>query len=132
VSEVRWTGDGFDRLKTIPGHTDFAIRRSLEVVGRMLQRSININLSGRVLNRRSGDLIRSWQNRKVATIPGGWRASIWSSNPYSRIHELGGKTGRNHATTIPARPYVWTALERNKARILKEVGDSLHQVVRKT
>ena len=132
MSEVRWTGDGFDRFKAIPELTDTAMRRSLEVVSRMLQRSININLSGRVLHRRSGDLLRSWQNRKVANIPGGWRASIWSSWPYARIHELGGMTGRNHATRIPARPYVWTALERNKALILKELGDSLHQVVRKT
>lgn len=28
-----------------------------------------------------------------------------SNKPYARIHHLGGKTGRNHATTIPPRPY---------------------------
>lgn len=31
----------------------------------------------------------------------------WGSNKvYARIHQLGGKAGRGHAVTIPARPYL--------------------------
>lgn len=31
--------------------------------------------------------------------------------PYARIHEYGGQAGRNHAATIPARPYIGPALK---------------------
>ncbi len=32
---------------------------------------------------------------------------VWGSNEeYARIHQLGGETGRNHAVTIEARPYI--------------------------
>lgn len=30
--------------------------------------------------------------------------------PYARIHEYGGQTGRNHAATMPKRPYIGPAL----------------------
>lgn len=30
--------------------------------------------------------------------------------PYARIHEYGGQTGRNHAATMPMRPYIGPAL----------------------
>jgi phage gpG-like protein len=30
--------------------------------------------------------------------------------PYARIHEYGGETGRNKATTLPKRPYIGPAL----------------------
>lgn len=31
---------------------------------------------------------------------------IGAARPYARIHQLGGETGRGHATTIVARPYL--------------------------
>jgi len=37
---------------------------------------------------------------------GRWVASIGGTVVYARIHEFGGQTGRNHATTLPARPYL--------------------------
>lgn len=132
MADVYWDHSGLDRLKRMGASIDPALRRRLVIVGRMLQRDININLQGRVLHKRTGDLLRSWQNRKVSNIPGGYRLAIWSSWPYARIHELGGMAGRGRSVRIPARPYVWTALNRNKARILAELGDALHQVVRRT
>lgn len=33
-------------------------------------------------------------------------AEIGSNSDYAAIHQFGGKTGRNHASTIPARPYM--------------------------
>lgn len=37
---------------------------------------------------------------------GRWEAQIGPTAVYGRIQELGGVTGRGHATTLPARPYV--------------------------
>jgi phage gpG-like protein len=31
--------------------------------------------------------------------------------PYARIHEYGGQTGRNHAATMPPRPYIGPAMK---------------------
>ena len=33
------------------------------------------------------------------------RVSISSPEPYAAIHQFGGRTGRGHETTIPARPF---------------------------
>lgn len=37
---------------------------------------------------------------------GRWEAQIGPTAVYGRIQELGGVTGRGHAATLPARPYV--------------------------
>ncbi len=43
---------------------------------------------------------------------------------YARIHQKGGQTGRNHAATIPARPYLGLS-EDNKAEVRSVVLDYL-------
>lgn len=40
-----------------------------------------------------------------------WRAVLGPTAVYARIQELGGQTGRNHATTLPARPYLRPAYD---------------------
>lgn len=35
-----------------------------------------------------------------------WEARTYSGIAYARIHEVGGWTGRNHASYLPPRPYV--------------------------
>lgn len=40
-----------------------------------------------------------------------WSTRIGPTAVYGRIQELGGVTGRGHATTLPARPYLAPALE---------------------
>ncbi|HZP55033.1 hypothetical protein [Actinocrinis sp.] len=40
-----------------------------------------------------------------------WSTRIGPTAAYGRIQELGGVTGRGHATTLPARPYLAPALE---------------------
>ena len=39
------------------------------------------------------------------------RAEVGPTIIYGRIQELGGQTGRGHAVTLPARPYMAPALE---------------------
>lgn len=44
--------------------------------------------------------------RSITSDYGGGFASVGSNLPYARIHQLGGKAGRNRSVTIPARPYL--------------------------
>jgi len=34
------------------------------------------------------------------------KVDVGSPRPYAMIHQFGGKTGKGHKTTIPARPYI--------------------------
>lgn len=43
---------------------------------------------------------------------------------YAAIHEFGGRTGRNHATLMPKRPYVAPALDKEKPAMIKEITAS--------
>ena len=53
------------------------------------------------------------------------REAVAGSNIiYARIHQEGGKTGRNHAATIPARPYLGIS-DDNKEEIRSVVLDYL-------
>jgi len=50
----------------------------------------------------------------AASISGSYSrdfAVIGSSAVYARIHQLGGQAGKNHAVTIPARPYFHVSQE---------------------
>jgi phage gpG-like protein len=46
----------------------------------------------------------------VRTVGDG-HVQVGGTTAYARIQELGGITGRGHATTLPARPYLRPALE---------------------
>lgn len=48
---------------------------------------------------------------------GVWVAALGPTAPYARIQELGGDTGRGHATHLPPRPYLGPA-----ARFVLESG----------
>ena len=58
---------------------------------------------------------------------------IGSNVKYARIHEFGGKTGRNHAVTIPARPYLRPSIEnvKNRQRIraifIKNINNAMEK-----
>jgi phage gpG-like protein len=53
-----------------------------------------------------------------------WEVDL-SVIPYARIHEYGGETGRNKATTIPARPYIGPAIKAFQDEDLDNVIDML-------
>lgn len=54
----------------------------------------------------TGNLMRSIAVRGPTGGLGVWGASIGPTAIYGRIQELGGMTGRHHATHLPPRPYV--------------------------
>lgn len=60
----------------------------------------------------TGDLRDSFEI--LGPTPAGaaaWRAVLGPTIVYARIQELGGKTGRGGATTLPSRPYLKPAVE---------------------
>ena len=87
-------------------------------VGKRLRAEVRRNLSGRVLQRRTGNLWSSW-DFKMAALSNGWRFVTGSDVVYARIHEKGGMTGRGHRTRIPKRRYATRALIAQKDNIRK-------------
>jgi phage gpG-like protein len=132
VFEYTWKPDRFDHFQRVERGLHTGIKKQLGVVARMLHREININLTGRVLHKRSGKLLRSWRGHQISKIPIGWRLMLGSDVVYARIHEIGGMAGRGRSVRIPARAYIWKAVERSKTRILREMQGALEQIVRRT
>lgn len=48
--------------------------------------------------------------------------------PYARIHEYGGQAGRNHAATIPPRPYIGPSI---KAMNNEDLGNIIRDMLRR-
>lgn len=86
-----------------------ALPAELGKIGALLTKEIEQNVSGRILNRRTGNLWKSWQ-WEVNVKDAGWQLIVGSDVVYARIHEFGGMTGRGHKTRIPARYYVSKAI----------------------
>lgn len=58
---------------------------------------------------------------KIATPD---KVMVGSNLPYARIHQLGGKTGKGHKVTMPARPYLGVSSEDMK-EVRETVADFL-------
>jgi phage gpG-like protein len=93
-------------------------------IGVLVTREIEKNLSGQLLNRRSGKLWSSWQ-WEVSVSNSGWRLAIGSDVVYARIHEFGGMTGRGHKTQIKATHYVSKAVETTGEPVRRLIHDYL-------
>lgn len=65
----------------------------------------------------------------------GWRGKeiigrIGSPLQYAAIHEYGGLAGRNHASRIPARPYLRPSIERQEKEIAKDFKRALWNAIK--
>lgn len=108
-----------------------AIRRSLHVAERILHKELTIAMTGNILHKRSGKLLRSWSNKKITKTQTGFDLTKGSSVAYSRIHEVGGMTGAGHKTRIPARRYVSIAMERSRLRIINAIEAGIDEAARR-
>jgi phage gpG-like protein len=88
---------------------------------------IQTNLSGRILQRRSGRLHDSW-NWFVQAINVGWQLIIESDCVYARIHEFGGMTGKNHRTHIKATHYATKAIMARRAQVHRLCTDYMAKI----
>lgn len=61
---------------------------------------------------------------------GNYTAAVGSDGvAYSRVQELGGDTGRGHATKLPARPYTLNSLDEMQDRISRIASEEWHSVL---
>jgi phage gpG-like protein len=66
----------------------------------------------------SGDLadsVRAEAPRSFGTYV--WASKVGGHTVYWRIQGMGGVTGRNHATTLPPRPYLEPAMREGASRV---------------
>jgi phage gpG-like protein len=102
----------------------------LRYIGLLVLDQIRFNLSGVILNRRTGNLWRSYKS-KVTKISTDWyRLTTYSDLPYARIHDVGGWAGRNHAAYIPKRPYHIRAWVERKVVIKKRMEFRIASIVK--
>lgn len=100
----------------------------LGLVGALITKEIERNLSGRVLNRRTSTLWASWQ-WLVSVNNHGWRLVIGSDCVYARIHEFGGMTGRGHHTHIKASHYAIQAVTATGEPVKSLINDYLARMM---
>ena len=91
-------------------------------IGKILTVEIKRNLSGRILQRRTGALHGSW-DWAISAANAGWRLAIGSDVVYARIHELGGWTGKGHRTKIKKSRYVSRAVIAKKSQVRRVLRD---------
>lgn len=103
--------------------------QKLEGIGSIINKRIKINLSGRLLKKRSGDLHDSW-TFDVKANAHGYRLTIGSDIAYAAIHNFGGFSGRNHATKIKKTRYVDKAVIQTKLKVRALLRDYLVKIFR--
>jgi phage gpG-like protein len=96
--------------------------KHLEKIGAKVLDEVRRNVSGRILHKRTGTLWDSWGFR-METSGDVHSVIIGSPCVYSRIHDMGGWTGRGHKTKIPKSSYARKALVAKKTLIRKEIKD---------
>lgn len=70
----------------------------------------------------SGDLARAVKRSRVTRVGDGvYSGSVGPEIVYGRIQELGGVTGRHHATRLPPRPYLRPAMEVARTDIVRRL-----------
>lgn len=109
------------------------LKKALTKVGRLVLREAITNVSGRILQARSGRL-RSALGMEIAAQGAGWILGVGGSLadvPYLRIHDLGGQAGRGHKTHIPKRAYLTRSFTAKKQEIREELQAFMAQLMRR-
>jgi len=118
--------NGLDRVQTylasLNGKLTQAFTRGMYSAALLVERRAKEKLSGEVLHVRTGRLWSSVTSSVSETMGGEMEGRVGSNVVYARIHELGGVTGRHHATTIPARPYLRPSAEEQIPEIRDVLG----------
>ena len=78
----------------------------------------------------SGTLRRSITSSTVSRVGTAWMATVSASSVYARVQELGGATGRNHATILPPRPYFGPQRAHAQQRLAAELRAAWVRTIR--
>ena len=124
----RAISDKLDRMWRGLGVNSLLEARLLSI-GRIVLGQIQVNMSNKILHKRSGDLYDSW-NFRVTAEKFGYQLAVGSYSVYARIHDLGGWAGRNHASRIPARRYASKAFETKKRAIDRHMKEYIYNLVK--
>lgn len=90
------------------------LQGTLDEIGKVVVERAKANVSGRILNVRTGKLRDSLTFKSDAQSKG-WKLVIGhEAVVYAAIHELGGWAGRYRATRIPKRMFLRKALVQEK------------------
>jgi phage gpG-like protein len=120
--------------KAVPKEAVRAINKSLLLA----EKEVKINLSGKILNvgtgghnYRGGRLRRSFgvARENLAKINRLW-GQIGSNVDYARIHEYGGKAGRNLSVNLKARKYFSKAIKKSMPNIHKLFDKAITRMVK--
>ena len=105
---------------------------TMEKIGKSIKLRTKYYLNGRVLQRRTGNL-RDSIDFVVKKIKHGFITFVGSIKPpiiYARIHEEGGRAGRNGSAKIPKRPYLSRALVDRKKLVRREIKKWVRKAIR--
>lgn len=128
-------------LRRMPDLMVPALHKGMEEAMILAEREAKLNLSGRILNRRTGRL-RNSITHKVKIQGDKVVGTIGTNVVYGRIHELGGEIFPRKAkalkfnipgvgwrtvkkVTMPARPYLRPALEDNMSEITRILSNRI-------
>jgi phage gpG-like protein len=101
-------------MRRVPREIPDLLLRVLDRVGAIAEDEARANASGRVLQRRSGELARSIR-RVVEATPQGAQVGLLAGSSqvrYARIHEVGGVINGRPWLVFQVRPGEWRQVER--------------------
>jgi hypothetical protein len=118
--------------------TPTAMRSGLQSVGKLMERVSKKKLSGPSHSLFEGidnpypgvvsGALRSSVSHQVHSVAGGIEMRVGPggfAEKYAAIQEFGGLAGRNHATRIPARPYMGPTLDENLKEAIRQLENAL-------
>ena len=131
---------GVLRIKPLRPETLFAIdeRKARQMmitrlnrIGKRITRLTLYNINGRLLNRRTGNLYRSF-GHTIKRITDGYRLTQGSdgSVAYDKIHDRGGWTGRGHRSKMPRTAYHRIAVVKSKDFIRKQLEQFAAELIK--
>jgi len=125
--KLTWNSKALERkLSFISKNLFGRLEQAMEQIGKLLVKETQRNVSGRLLQIRSGRLLGSIKHN-VLTPPGKVTLEISSDTPYSLIQDQGGRTGRGGSVKINATRYMSRTLEEKS----KQISNILHRSIKR-
>jgi len=134
---MRYTPEQYERkLKTWAKNSPEAIERGLNKAAvEIIATARSQHLSGPKMARgKTGGFLRSTLaaptgtlkrslTKRVSVTAGKIIAQVGSNLKYARIHEYGGRAGRNQSVPIPERPYLRPSVDSQRKRTLQIISE---------
>ena len=111
--------------KVVPHRAAQAINDSIIFV----EKEMKNNLTNKLINvGKTGLLRKNWVKIRAST--GKLIGILGTNTVYARIHEFGGRAGRNRSVKLRARKYLQTAIKDSQRKINKILDNAMKRIVR--